>query len=95
MILIALVEIVDIKIIGIVIGISALIAIPLCILFWKYRERLFSNKMTAVMALTIPVALFFWKWMSAKSPTTMVLMGFVLDFLLLFMAFKFEEKYLK
>ena len=91
----ALQKIGEIRMIAFLLAISLVIACPLCILAWKYRAKFFSKKMTAIMAISIPVALFFWKLLSAKSPEVMIVMGFILDFFLIFISFFFEEDYIK
>jgi len=95
MILMALDKIGDIKLIGILIGVSIVIACPFCIIAWKYRAKLFSKQMSVILALSIPVGLFFWKWLGAKSSVSTVALGFILDIFLIFISFSFEDEYLK
>jgi hypothetical protein len=91
----ALQKIGDVRMIGILLVISLVIACPFCILAWKYRSRLFSKKMSVIVALTIPVALFFWKWLDSVSVFAEMILGFVLFIFIAFIAFFFEEEYIK
>jgi hypothetical protein len=91
----ALQKISDLRMIGVLLVISLVIACPFCLLAWKYRARLFSKKMAGIAALTIPISIFFWKWLSTVSVAAEMILGFTLLFFIAFVAFFFEEEYIK
>jgi ABC-type Mn2+/Zn2+ transport system permease subunit len=91
----ALKKIGDLKMIGILLVISLVIACPLCILAWKYRSSLFTKRMPVIAALTVPVALFLWKWLDSVSVISEMILAFAVFIFLTFIAFFFEEEYLK
>lgn len=84
----------DIKAIGKLMSYAILIAAPISVIVWKYKEKL--NKIPkGVSALLMVAGMFLGRWLHSMSFAAEYVLAFVVSFLLIFVAFFFDEKDLK
>jgi len=84
----------DIKAIGKLMSYAILIAAPIGVIVCKYKEKL--NKIPkGLSALLMVAAMFLGRWLHSESFAAEYILAFVVSFLLIFVAFFFDEKDLK
>lgn len=71
---------------------AILIAAPLLVLIWKFRDRL--NKIPkGVSALLMVACLFIWRWLHSVSYAAEDILALVVAFIAVFLSFFLDEKY--
>lgn len=81
----------DIKGIGKLMCYSILIVAPIGVIAWKYKEKL--NKIPkGLSALLMVATMFLGRWLHSESFAAEYVLAFVVSFMLIFVAFFFDEK---
>ena len=84
----------DIRTVSKLMTYTLLIAAPIGVIAWKYKEKL--NKIPkGLSALLMVAAMFLGRWLHSESFAAEYVLAFVVSFMLIFVAFFFDEKDLK